>query len=91
MTAARDCRFAWYPDQETIAQSKLTEFLGFAGVPDAETLAQRSAADPGWLWDTVIRYADIAFFRPYDTIMDNGTDSELHPGRSDPGSRAAFL
>ncbi len=70
MTAARDCRFAWYPDPETIAQSKLTEFLEFASVPDTETLAQRSAADPGWLWDTVIRYADIAFFRPYDTIMD---------------------
>lgn len=76
MTTARDRPFVWYPDPDTIANSKLTAFLRFAGVPDAEVLARQSAEDPGWLWDTVIRFADIRFFQPYDRIMDDSGGME---------------
>ncbi len=76
MTTARDRNFVWYPDQDTIEKSKLTDFLRFAGLPDTEALTQKSAADPGWLWDTVIRFADIGFFRPYDRIMDDSRGME---------------
>ena len=71
-----DPNIAWFPDHETIRNSKLTEFLKFAGLPDAEDLAVRSAEDPGWLWDTVIRFAGLAFFTPYDRIMDASDGKE---------------
>lgn len=70
MKTKSDTRFPWVPDQATVENSRLTAFLRFAGAEDYDALARRAADDPGWLWDQVIGFADLRFYRPYDRIMD---------------------
>lgn len=62
--------FAWTPNDQLIADSRQSEFLRAEGLASFEELAAKAAADPGWLWDAVIRFSDIRFYRPYKQIMD---------------------
>lgn len=68
--------FAWIPDAERIATSRLTEFIGFCGCDGFDALYRRADSNPGWFWDKVIQFSDIRFGRPYDRIMDDSEGIE---------------
>lgn len=61
---------AWRPGRDLIDNAELTRFMAQYGLADYDDLNARSAADPGWFWDTVIRHFGLRFYRPYDTILD---------------------
>ena len=60
----------WQPSKNLIKNSKLTEFLNFSKTKDYNELEKKSSLDPGWLWDNVIKFADLKFFKPYSKIID---------------------
>ena len=60
----------WKPSKDLIKNSKLTKFLNFSKTKDYDDLEKISSSDPGWLWDNVIKFADLKFFKPYSKIMD---------------------
>jgi acetyl-CoA synthetase len=61
---------AWRPSADYVADSTLAAFLRTHGIPDVETLVRRSNTDPGWYWDTIMRYFGIRFETPYHEVMD---------------------
>ena len=63
-------RFVWEPSAEVLRHTTMTAFLRKHGLPDYEALLARADADPGWLWDAVLRFFAVRFYRPYDRILD---------------------
>ena len=62
----------WKPSQEIIKNSKLTKFISFCKVKNYDDLEKKSYNDPGWLWNNVIKFSDLKFFKNYEKIMDDG-------------------
>ena len=60
----------WKPSKDLVENSKLTKFLNFSKIKDYNELEKKSLTDPGWLWDSVIKFSDLKFFEPYSKIID---------------------
>ena len=60
----------WKPPKDLVENSKLTKFLNFSKIQDYNELEKKSLTDPGWLWDNVIKFSDLKFFKPYSKIID---------------------
>lgn len=60
----------WRPTPAYTDSSALAAFMRAHGIPDYETLNRRSAEDPAWYWDAVIKYFNIRFTRPYRQVLD---------------------
>ena len=60
----------WRPSADIVENSTLTKFLRANGLAGFDALLAKSAAEPAWYWDVVIRYFGIRFQRPYETVMD---------------------
>jgi acetyl-CoA synthetase len=67
---ARDSRFAWEPTPEYAAQTRVMRFARDLGIDDYWELVRRSAAEPEWFWDAVVRWLGIEFANPYEQVMD---------------------
>ena len=60
----------WNPPAELIENSKLTKFIKYCSVKNYDELEIKSQSDPGWLWENVIKFSDIKFFKNYKKILD---------------------
>jgi len=60
----------WQPSKELIENSKLTKFIQHCKLKNYDELEKKSFSDPGWLWDNVIKFSDLKFYRPYSKILD---------------------
>ena len=60
----------WEPDAEMARRSRLQRFMDQHGIPDLAELQRRSVADPTWFWDAVVHDIPIAFYRPYERVLD---------------------
>ena len=60
----------WNPPAELIENSKLTKFIKYCSVKNYDELEIKSKSDPGWLWENVIKFSDIKFFKNYKKIID---------------------
>ncbi len=60
----------WQPSKELIENSKLTKFIQHCKLNNYDELEKKSFSDPGWLWDNVIRFSDLKFYKPYSKILD---------------------
>ena len=49
----------WSPPEEIVKSSKLTKFIKFCKLSDYDELEKKSYADPGWLWENVIKFSEI--------------------------------
>ena len=61
----------WRPSQDIIKNSKLTKFINFCKAKNYDDLENKSYNNPGWLWDNVIKFSDLKFFKNYEKIMDD--------------------
>ena len=59
----------WKPSKDLVENSKLTKFLNFSKIQNYNELEKKSLTDPGWLWDSVIKFSDLKFFKPYSKII----------------------
>ena len=60
----------WQPSKELIENSKLTKFIQHCKLKNYDELEKKSFSDPGWLWDNVIKFSDLKFYKPYSKILD---------------------
>ena len=60
----------WQPSKEQIRNSKLTKFIQHCKLKNYDELEKKSFSDPGWLWDNVIKFSDLKFYKPYSKILD---------------------
>ena len=72
MTTKRtfDNQFDWVPTPELMAGSVLSAFLAKTGESDIETLAARADADPAWMMEQVLEFADFRFYKRYTQMLD---------------------
>ncbi len=61
----------WQPSKELIENSKLTKFIQHCNLKNYDELEKKSFSDPGWLWDNVIKFSDLKFYKPYSKILDD--------------------
>ena len=60
----------WQPSKEQIENSKLTKFIQHCKLNNYDELEKKSFSDPGWLWENVIKFSDLKFYKPYSKILD---------------------
>ena len=60
----------WTPPEEIIKNSKLTSFIKYCNLKNYDTLEAKALQNPGWLWDSVIKFSDLKFYKNYEQIMD---------------------
>ena len=60
---------AWRPTPEMIENSRLKQLSDRAGVGGYQELLTWAAADPARYWSTVDRDLDLAWHRPYSTVL----------------------
>jgi len=60
----------WQPSKEQIENSKLTKFIQHCKLKNYDELEKKSFSNPGWLWDSVIKFSDLKFYKPYSKILD---------------------
>ena len=60
----------WEAPDSIKKKSKLTQFLKHCNVSNYDNLEKKSFSDPGWLWDNVIKFSDLKFYKPYKKILD---------------------
>ena len=60
----------WEAPDSIKKKSKLTQFLKHCNVSNYDDLEKKSFSDPGWLWDNVIKFSDLKFYKPYKKILD---------------------
>jgi len=60
----------WTPPEEIIKNSKLTSFIRYCNLKNYDTLEAKALQNPGWLWDNVIKFSDLKFYKNYEQIMD---------------------
>lgn len=71
-----DTKFAWRPTPAGAAQTRVMRFAQSLGIDDFHELVRRSADEPEWFWDEVVRWFGIEFAQPYTTIMDDSGGPE---------------
>jgi acetyl-CoA synthetase len=60
----------WRPSAETVAHSHLQHFMDQHGMESFQALHTRSTRDIAWFTDSILKYLDIRFDRPYDQVVD---------------------
>ena len=60
----------WTPPEEIVKNSKLTSFIKYCNLKNYDTLEAKALQNPGWLWDSVIKFSDLKFYKNYEQIMD---------------------
>jgi acetyl-CoA synthetase len=61
----------WTPPEEIIKKSKLTSFIKYCNLKNYDSLEAKALQNPGWLWDNVIKFSDLKFYKNYEKIMDD--------------------
>jgi len=62
--------FRWFPSPELVEQSNLKAFLRHLDIDSYQALLQLSSRDPDRLWNAVIAFNDIRFYRRYEQVRD---------------------
>jgi acetyl-CoA synthetase len=60
----------WTPDAASAPSTHLGRFLAAHRLGSFAELLERSARDPAWFTDAVLRYLDIRFAAPYTDVLD---------------------
>jgi acetyl-CoA synthetase len=60
----------WRPDDTLLRESNVARFMRAEQIDDFAALVARSIADPDWFWDAVVRFLDLRFETPYETVSD---------------------
>lgn len=65
----------WRPSEALVRTSNLARFFDSVGISQNgvegyNELIARSAENPGWLWEQVIKFYELGFYHPYERILD---------------------
>jgi acetyl-CoA synthetase len=60
----------WRPSPEVVDKSRLKHFMDRHGIKSFEELLRRADEDIEWFWDAAVKDIDVAFYRPYEKVVD---------------------
>ncbi|MFN2114628.1 MAG: AMP-binding protein [Anaerolineae bacterium] len=60
----------WCPTPDYVDPSHLKAFMREHGIKSFDELMERSTQDVPWFTDAVLRYLDVQFYEPYETVAD---------------------
>jgi len=60
----------WRPAPETIQRSNLKKFMDKHGIKNFDELMSRSTNDVAWFTESVLKFLDIKFQKPYTQVVD---------------------
>jgi len=60
----------WRPSREVVERSHLKRFMERHGIDTFQELLHRADSDIEWFWDAAIKDIDIAFYHPYEKVVD---------------------
>lgn len=60
----------WRPTREHIERANLTHFMRLHNLQDFDALMQRSTDDPAWFSDAILKFLNIEFYQPYQSVLD---------------------
>ena len=61
--------FSWRPTEAVRQATSLSRFLAVHALDDIAALRQRADSDPVWFWDAVLRFFELPFPTPYETVL----------------------
>jgi acetyl-CoA synthetase len=68
--------FIWKPSAAYVDDANVTRFMRAHGIADPRELWKRSVADIRWFWDAAVRHVGVAWYRPYDQVLDDSKGIE---------------
>jgi acetyl-CoA synthetase len=60
----------WTPDAASASATHLGRFIAAHRLSGFAELLDRSARDPAWFTDAILRYLDVRFTTPYSEVLD---------------------
>ena len=60
----------WRPSRDVVEKSRLKRFMDGHGIESFGELLRRADEDIEWFWDAAVRDIDVAFYRPYENVVD---------------------
>lgn len=60
----------WKPTQAQIEHANLTKFMQEYHIKNFDELMQRSISDVAWFTESVLKFLDIQFYKPYSKVVD---------------------
>ena len=75
--ARPDADAPWRPDGAALAEHRATRLLGRAGEPSLDSLQARAVADPAWFWGEAVADLELAWQRPWSSVLDLSGGIEL--------------
>jgi acetyl-CoA synthetase len=79
----------WQPTAQDIASANVTELMQQMGIDDYDQFYSASIKAPDRYWDTVMKYCDIVWEKPYDAYLDGSRGKEFP--RWFPGGRLNWV
>src|ERR1041384_8121776 len=67
---------AWTPSEDVISRARLTEFMRQGGAKPLDEVYRRSIEDVEWFHRELLKFLDIKFDPPYDTLLDTSRGVE---------------
>src|SRR5579859_1419398 len=62
--------FVWHPTPEYVEAAHVRRFMRAHDLPSYDALMARSTSDIAWFTESVLKYLDIRFARPYTQVVD---------------------
>lgn len=62
--------FAWHPTDDYLTDNRLLRLIERTGSGDYPGLLAKAAADPSWYWDEALADLDLAWQKPWSSVMD---------------------
>jgi len=75
--APPDADAPWRPDPASLADHRATRLLARAGEPSLEALQGHAVADPAWFWGAAVDDLELAWQRPWSSVLDLAGGIEL--------------
>jgi acetyl-CoA synthetase len=63
-------QIAWKPSKDRIAKANITRFMQQLGTSTYAEMIEKTSANPGWYTENFLKFLDIRFRKPYETILD---------------------
>lgn len=67
---SQESEIVWRPTPERIRRSNVRRLMDRYGIESYDELLRRSVTETEWFWDAVVKDFGLAWYRPYDKVLD---------------------
>ncbi|MGN1400599.1 MAG: AMP-binding protein [Bacillus sp. (in: firmicutes)] len=64
----------WFPEETMMQQTRLFKWMNRLGYTEYDDFYKKSIENVGWFWHEAARELDLKWYRPYDEVLQTGSD-----------------